>query len=139
MHHYFAKRMKEESRRIKTIFIVLTTAYITRAVVYLAQIFFMERVIITYIIYFVMYNFWEVIPLILIMVYHSKEVIEKPQTFEELLASMSSSMLVNNSVCSELSDRDPLMNHRLSRLSTELPDVEGTLFSNAVMISYLVE
>jgi len=68
IHMYFEKQLKDEARRIKVIFLVLTVSYVSRVVVYILT---SARLIEHYwIVYLVMYTFWDILPLSLIMFYH---------------------------------------------------------------------
>jgi len=72
---YFKERLKAEACRVMTINIVYTVANLTRAVAYImtrwvfknAPYLFWGRMT-----YYIGYNFWDVIPLSLIMIYHYK-------------------------------------------------------------------
>jgi len=66
MKRYFAEEMKDEERRVNTIYIVFTIACISRAVIDFFEDPIDDQV------FSVMYIFWEVIPLCLIMAYHYK-------------------------------------------------------------------
>jgi len=72
MKKYFPRNLKDEGSRIKAIFLVFTISYLTRALVY----FILERGLVSYLafnlIFDVGFNFWDVIPLTLIMMYHYK-------------------------------------------------------------------
>ena len=69
---YFGPVLKDESFRVQTIHIVYTSAYLTRALVYIIFLildidFFSFTGKLTY---YVLYNIWDVLPLTLIMTYH---------------------------------------------------------------------
>jgi len=71
MHRHFNMQvMMAEAGRVRTIFLVFIIAYISRAVVYLIQMFMPEHFIDFAIVYYVLYNIWDVVPLALIMHYH---------------------------------------------------------------------
>jgi len=68
LHKYFEKQLKDEATRIKVIFLVLTVSYISRGVVYILKA---QKVIDhSWIVYLVMFTFWDILPLSLIMFYH---------------------------------------------------------------------
>ena len=122
--------MSDEARRIKTIFIVLTLAYITRTATFLVEEFVIESPVNYMITQLVMCNFWDILPLVLIMNYHKKNVV-KPATFEELYASLYYSMRMYGNIPDDLSEHDPLFSQRPDSERREpLPMLEGTLFSN---------
>jgi len=68
MHKHFAKELQAEARRIKVYFLVLTTSYVSRAVVNILVSVGVIKIV--YLVYFVMYIFWDIIPLSFIMHYH---------------------------------------------------------------------
>jgi len=72
MNKYFPRSLKDEACRIKTIFLVFTFSYLTRATVF----FVLPRLDLSYLAenltLYIGFNFWDVIPLTLIMVYHYK-------------------------------------------------------------------
>ena len=71
MKLYFPHHLKDEKRRVKTIFIVYTVAYFTRAVTYVLYVqFFYKDYFASHVVYLIMYFFWDIIPLSLIMWYH---------------------------------------------------------------------
>jgi len=59
-----------EAARVRTIFLVFVFMYISRAVLYVIQAIIIDDVLNTVLIYYVFYNFWDVVPLTLIMHYH---------------------------------------------------------------------
>jgi len=68
MHKHFAKELQDEARRIKIIFLVLTSSYVSRAVVnILVSVGVIKH---DWLVDLVMYIFWDIIPLSLIMYYH---------------------------------------------------------------------
>ena len=68
INKHFARELKDEGRRIKTIFIVFALAYVSRATVYLLNGF--GAIDHPFAVYYTMYFFWDVLPLCLIMRYH---------------------------------------------------------------------
>lgn len=74
MYYYFdPKVMKDEAGRIRTIYITFTLAYISRTLVNLLTRFnVIKEGLNPYIVNLVCYNIWDILPLTLIMVYHSK-------------------------------------------------------------------
>jgi len=76
----FGPVLKEESCRVQTIHIVYTSAYLTRALVY--TIFVSIGIDVhsfPYLMtYYVLYNIWDVVPLMLIMTYHYKNFLFQP-------------------------------------------------------------
>jgi len=72
MNKYFPRNLKDEACRIKTIFLVFTVSYLTRATVFLVLRRVEEAYVTINLIFDVGYNFWDVIPLTLIMRYHYK-------------------------------------------------------------------
>ena len=62
--------MQDEARRIKVIFLVLTVSYVSRAVVYIFKMVDVIEDEHDWIVYLVMYTFWDILPLSLIMLYH---------------------------------------------------------------------
>jgi len=70
MYKYFPQNLKDEACRIKTIFLVFTVTYLTRA----TAIFVIPRLHVSYLAENLIFDlgdiFWEVLPLTLIMVYH---------------------------------------------------------------------
>ena len=72
MHHYFdMKVMMAEAGRIRTIFLVFTLTYVSRAVVFLLATYKVIEFYNFFIIYDVCFNIWDILPLTLIMIYHS--------------------------------------------------------------------
>jgi len=65
---YFERRLNEEAYKIKTIFIVFTVCWTTRAIARIAQLYLSEFE--TEVLYGVMYFVWDILPLGIIMVYH---------------------------------------------------------------------
>jgi len=76
MNKFFPVNLKIEGHRIKTIFLVFTVSYLTRAVLSLglpiAKLYDKISVFAFQFTYAVGYIFWDVIPLTLIMMYHYK-------------------------------------------------------------------
>jgi len=67
---HFAKELQDEGKKIKAVFVLFSLSYMSRAVVYLLSEFEVinHRAAVSYIMYF----FWDVIPLSSIMIYHLK-------------------------------------------------------------------
>jgi len=95
MKKYFHKSLKTEVCRIQTIFLIFTVSYLSRAVIY--YVLTLPKVVakITLLAYELTfqigYNFWDVIPLTFVMVYHIKKI--KPvedDTNDSLLDDQSS-------------------------------------------------
>jgi len=76
MNKFFPRNLKDEGCRIKTISLVFTISYITRAVLSLvlpvAEHFGKISELASWLTFEVCYNFWDVVPLTLIMMYHYK-------------------------------------------------------------------
>ena len=73
MHFYFDMRvMMAEAGRVRTIFLAFTLTYVSRAVFTLLGIYDVLEYYNLFIIYNVFYNIWDILPLTLIMIYHSK-------------------------------------------------------------------
>ena len=74
MNKFFPRHLKDEGCRIKAIFLVFTISYLTRAVLSLVLPVAAQLGKITWfasqLTYGICYNFWDVIPLTLIMMYH---------------------------------------------------------------------
>jgi len=71
MKLFFPHVLKDEKRRVKTIFLVYTTAYFTRAVIFLVyNEWLCDNYVESYIMYYTLYIFWDILPLSLIMWYH---------------------------------------------------------------------
>jgi len=80
MHKHFEAQLKDEARRIRVIFLVLTVSYVSRAIVY---ILYNKGVIEhEWIVYLIMYNFWDILALSLIMVYHYNNFKEQEKTLK---------------------------------------------------------
>jgi len=77
MHKYFEVQLKDEARRIRVIFLMLTVSYVSRAVVYLLAGVWITN---TWMVYLVMYNLWDILPLSLIMYYHNTNFNEQEKT-----------------------------------------------------------
>jgi len=67
---YFAKELQEEGKRIRAIFVFFSLSYISRATVYLLAQF--QVIKHPYAVHFIMYFFWDVLPISSIMIYHLK-------------------------------------------------------------------
>jgi len=73
IHFYFDIRvMMAEAGRIRTILLVFTLTYVSRAVVHLLGMYDVIGGYDIFLIYHVLYSVWDVIPLTLIMIYHSQ-------------------------------------------------------------------
>jgi len=76
MNKYFPRSLKDEGCRIKTIFLVFTISYLTKAVLSLvlpiADYYDKISIFANQFTYEIGYNFWDVVPLTLIMMYHYK-------------------------------------------------------------------
>jgi len=95
---YFNRQiLKDEEGRVKTIFIVFTATYVSRAGVYLVKLIIgeyydskSEKIIneeflaISAIAYYVFYNLWDILPLALIMEYHRTCYAEQRRTQQML-------------------------------------------------------
>jgi len=68
INKHFARELKDEGKRIKAIFVFFSLSYISRAIVFLLQILGAIKHVPA--VYYVMYFFWDVLPLCLIMRYH---------------------------------------------------------------------
>ena len=69
--HFNRQVLMTEEGRVKTIFIVFTVTYVTRAVFLFLLSFFGSKALLDFTIsYFVLLSFWDVLPLTLIMFYH---------------------------------------------------------------------
>jgi len=68
INKHFARELKDEGTRIKTIFVVFSLAYVSRAIVFLLSTFGTTDH--PFVVYYIMYFFWEVLPLCLIMWHH---------------------------------------------------------------------
>lgn len=78
MHLYFDERIQGEIKRIRTIFVVFTATYMSRVVIFIVYLFADKNEKFgsfgVAIIYYVGWFCWEVIPLTLVMSYHSNKV-----------------------------------------------------------------
>ena len=70
IEQHFAKELKNEGKKIKGIFVLISLAYISRGFVYLLMQF--EVIEHNLAVYHIMYLFWDVLPLSAIMIYHLK-------------------------------------------------------------------
>jgi len=70
MNKYFDRSLKGEVCRIKTIFLVFTVSYLTRAIAYFVLPRVNESYLAGNLIYDVGFNFWDVIPLTTVMIFH---------------------------------------------------------------------
>jgi len=93
MHKHFAKELQDEARRIKVIFLVLTVSYVSRAVIYILTLVGVIKHFT--LVYYVMYIFWDIIPLSLIMYYHfnnfkaQEKFLKKEKALEEKAAALA--------------------------------------------------
>jgi len=80
MNNFLHRSLKDEVRRIRTIFLVFTISYVTRAILSLVLPIAERYGKITDLAYkltfLVGYNFWDVIPLTIVMVFHLKKIIK---------------------------------------------------------------
>jgi len=77
MRKYFDKSLAEEVCRIKTIFVVFTIGYFSRAVTFaVLEIYDSKNIpyLVEQLTWFIGFNFWDVIPLTMIMVFHLKKI-----------------------------------------------------------------
>ena len=72
MNKYFPRNLKDEACRIKTIFLVFAISYLTRVTVFFDLPGSNVSYLASNLTYYIAYNFWDVIPLTLIMMYHYK-------------------------------------------------------------------
>jgi len=72
MNKYYPRSFKNEGCRIKTIFLVFTISYLTRAAVYFVLLRVPLSPLTLTLIFDVGFLFWDIIPLTLIMMYHYK-------------------------------------------------------------------
>jgi len=74
MNKYFDRSLKDEVCRIKTIFLVFTVTYLTRA----TANFVVPRLHVSYLAYELIFDlgdiFWDVIPLTIVMIFHLKRI-----------------------------------------------------------------
>ena len=69
-YHFDRSVLLDEKGRVRTIFIVFTLTYLSRAIIYLLTRFVEAKVVNTILIYYWFHPYWDVLPLTLIMVYH---------------------------------------------------------------------
>jgi len=87
--------LKAEACRVQTIFIVFTVAYLTRAVTFAVVHFVFEFSNPHFeisLIYYIGYNFWDVVPLTIIMIFHYRNFVPKERSqsdFEALRDTMT--------------------------------------------------
>jgi len=130
MHRYFnVKVMMAEAGRIRTIFLVFTLTYCSRAVVFLLGMYDVIEDFLNYaIIYLVCYNIWDVLPLTLIMIYHSRcyDAQQRQREEEEAAAAAEAEAAENESSSSSSSSSSQSSNS--SEETTGRPSLRDTVY-----------
>jgi len=104
MHHHFDRQvMMAEAARVRTIFLVFILTYISRAAIYLIQMFTVDEEINEFIIYYMFYIIWDVVPLVLIMHYHytcyeAQQATENERDITSTIISVSSTELISETI-----------------------------------------
>jgi len=104
IHRHFNRQvMMAEAARVRTIFLVFILTYISRAIIYLIQMVYIKKPANTALVYYVFYNIWDVVPLMLIMHYHytcyeAQETTENERDPAGTIVSVASTELISETV-----------------------------------------
>jgi len=135
MNKFLHRSLKDEVCRIKTIFLVFTISYLTRAILSLALPVAAQyewiSVFAHQFTFEVGYNFWDVIPLTIVMVFHLKKI--KP-----VVENSNASLLL--AYASSIDTQSPLSTKSMHLLSTTMleddPEFADILIMNQGMTKH---
>jgi len=73
IHEHFAAQLQDEARRVKAVFILFSLSYISRTLIYLLFAFLSTKIDNThsFAVFYLLYFFWDILPLTLIMKFHN--------------------------------------------------------------------
>jgi len=124
MRRYFEHILKVESRRVQTIYILFTLTYLSRAAIYIVSHLKYKQInttlpsVIEYpflvvLTYYIGYNFWDVMSISLIMIYHYQNFLTAPDEDEasektEEISSYNSPSTVSSSSYGSTTDSSEL-------------------------------